>query len=86
VNKGKKYRDTNNVNDFRRCKTMSQISIQALDNGPFHVKGDTLLLDGEGKTMDTTSELYLCRCGLSKNSPYCDGSHQDKFKSEVRLK
>ncbi len=43
---------------------MSKITIQALDNGPFLVKGDTVLLDGEGKTMDTTSELYLCRCGL----------------------
>lgn len=65
---------------------MSYITIQTLGYITFIVNADIILLDCEGKTMDTTSELYLCRCGLSKNSPYYDHSHQDKFKSEVHLK
>ncbi len=30
-------------------------------------------------------EIHLCACGLSKNKPYCDGSHA-KAKSEEKGK
>ena len=29
----------------------------------------------ESKSIDTKAEVHLCRCGHSKNKPYCDGSH-----------
>lgn len=64
---------------------MANVKIQVLDDGPLAVKGETELLDGDGKTMKVESELYLCRCGLSKNKPYCDGAHQGKFESKVRV-
>lgn len=63
---------------------MGQVTIKPLDNGPYVVEGEVVLLDGEGKTIKVANELHLCRCGLTKNSPYCDGSHIDKYKSEVR--
>lgn len=63
---------------------MANVTIQVLDDAPLIVKGEADLLDGEGKLIETSSELHLCRCGLSKNKPYCDGSHRGKFDSKVR--
>ena len=44
-------------------------------NGPYVVTGGPQLLDtppGEGAS---TEHVTLCRCGGSKNKPFCDGSH-----------
>jgi CDGSH-type Zn-finger protein/uncharacterized Fe-S cluster protein YjdI len=40
--------------------------------GPYAVRGD-LRIDGQGGTYRAT----LCRCGASKNKPYCDSSHRE---------
>jgi CDGSH iron-sulfur domain-containing protein 3 len=65
---------------------MEKTKIQVLDNAPLIIKGELELVDGEGKVIETTTQLHLCRCGLSKNKPYCDGSHRGKFESKVRAK
>jgi CDGSH iron-sulfur domain-containing protein 3 len=59
------------------------VEIKVSDDGPLIVNGVTLV-DGEGKTIETKEQIYLCRCGLSKNKPFCDGSHKGKFESKVR--
>ena len=49
--------------------------VTVTDNGPYAVTGGIELLGvkfGDG----ASSEHYtLCRCGASKNKPFCDGSH-----------
>src|ERR1700742_266672 len=40
------------------------------ENGPYAVHAD-VELDGHGALFRAT----LCRCGASKNKPFCDGSH-----------
>lgn len=46
--------------------------VQLRENGPVGVRAD-ILLDGKPIGYRAT----LCRCGASKNKPFCDGSHHD---------
>jgi len=49
--------------------------ITVTDNGPYAVTGGIELMGvkrGEGAS---TEHYTLCRCGASKNKPFCDGSH-----------
>jgi CDGSH-type Zn-finger protein/uncharacterized Fe-S cluster protein YjdI len=44
-------------------------------NGPLHAQRIVALKNHDGKTIDRGDSIFLCRCGASKNKPYCDGSH-----------
>ncbi len=52
------------------------VNVQPLPNGPLMVKGNLEVVSGTGRTVNKVTEVYLCRCGQSKNKPYCDGSHK----------
>ncbi|WP_346417402.1 CDGSH iron-sulfur domain-containing protein [Bacillus sp. MUM 13] len=65
---------------------VSKVQIKVNDNGSLKVTGDIELLDGEGNVIETKPVFSLCRCGLSKNMPFCDASHKGKFQSSVRVK
>lgn len=44
-------------------------------DGPYHVQGG-VELKGEHRNEGASTEHYaLCRCGHSKNKPFCDGTH-----------
>jgi CDGSH-type Zn-finger protein/uncharacterized Fe-S cluster protein YjdI len=46
-----------------------------IDDGPLLVMGD-LRVDGpDGETITEEHRLTLCRCGRSRNQPFCDNSH-----------
>jgi CDGSH-type Zn-finger protein len=53
----------------------AQISLTANQNGPYVITGDFKLNLPNGVTKECTGETSLCRCGKSKNSPFCDKSH-----------
>ena len=53
-----------------------ETSIEIKKNGPYVVKNVELdaTFNGVGAS---EKEYILCRCGQSKNKPFCDGSHYD---------
>jgi CDGSH-type Zn-finger protein len=64
-------------------------SIEPTRNGPFLVKDLEDFKNSKGEKIETKPLMYLCRCGGSKNKPFCDGTHvkigfSDK-KDESRL-
>jgi len=49
--------------------------IYVAKNASYYVRGG-IELEGEPKNAGASNEHYaLCRCGQSKNKPFCDGSH-----------
>jgi CDGSH-type Zn-finger protein len=46
-------------------------------NGPYCVAGGIELKDPKGSKPESKEHYTLCRCGASKNKPFCDGSHRD---------
>jgi CDGSH-type Zn-finger protein len=56
-------------------KTNEKTSILFLENGPIQVSGE-VKISGQYGEKETQDSIYLCRCGGSKNKPYCDGSHR----------
>lgn len=54
---------------------MSAGTIRVLDKGPLLVQGQMEVVDAQGNRFETKEQIALCRCGLSKNKPFCDGAH-----------
>ena len=52
----------------------AQVTVTATRDGPLQVRGPLTLRDGSGTAVFAES-AYLCRCGGSRNKPYCDGTH-----------
>lgn len=57
---------------------MSDVKINCRPNGPFLIEGPITVLDSDGNPFPLNPDkpkVALCRCGASKNRPFCDGSH-----------
>lgn len=61
------------------------LAIKAAKDGPLLLNGNVTILGSSGRTSWTGNKVALCRCGHSKNKPFCDGSHKKAgFTSEQR--
>ncbi len=53
----------------------SEAEISIAPNGPYVVRGCPDLQDTDWGEGASRNQYTLCRCGASKNKPFCDGSH-----------
>jgi CDGSH-type Zn-finger protein len=65
----------------RRQGLENNPKILPLSNGPYYLMNDMKpkivehLQDENGKSLSSIRGVALCRCGASKNKPFCDGTH-----------
>ena len=60
---------------------MAATKLTINNNGSVKIEGDFEIVDREGKPygLGGRTVVSVCRCGLSKNKPFCDGSHNGHF-------
>lgn len=53
------------------------VKITVTEDGPLKVEGPIELVAHDGTTIPVREgrAAWLCRCGGSKNKPFCDGAH-----------
>ena len=56
----------------------AQAIIEIMEDGPIKITGNILLSDYKRDLMESPEEVFLCRCGKSKNKPFCDDSHKTR--------
>lgn len=44
-------------------------------SGPLWVQGNVPIESADGEVYEVRNRVTLCRCGASRNKPFCDGSH-----------
>ena len=70
---------TNNNNFHKMENDIKQKpKVVISENGPLFIPASVDLVNSDGKIFKVNEDKYLCRCGHSKNKPFCDGSHMNK--------
>ena len=61
------------------------IKLTVLSNGALRVEGEDIeLVDAAGQPygLGGRQRISICRCGLSKQKPFCDGSHKGHYEHD----
>ena len=69
------------IKNHRQQREEEKPKIMPLPNGPYYLLNNTIpkivetLQNSKGEPLSTVMGVALCRCGGSKNKPFCDGTH-----------
>jgi CDGSH-type Zn-finger protein len=55
---------------------ITEITSEGPIAGPLWVTGNVPIERADGQPLETRNRVTLCRCGLSKSKPLCDGMHR----------
>lgn len=64
---------------------MATTKLTINSNGSVKIEGDFAIVDRTGNQYDLAGRdiVSICRCGLSNNKPFCDGSHKGHFEHDA---
>ena len=51
-------------------------TVEVTANGPYEIRGDIEVVDTNNQVVYRATRMSLCRCGASRNRPFCDKSHE----------
>jgi CDGSH-type Zn-finger protein len=69
--------DTSGDDAYESLEPHLAQSIGVIPNGPLWVTGGIPVLRADGVPFEVRNRVTLCRCGHSKNKPFCDGTHAE---------
>lgn len=55
--------------------TAAKVNFNIMRNGPILAEGQFTIIKDDGSEQEVKSITSFCRCGLSRNQPFCDGTH-----------
>ncbi len=65
-------------NDSDQSAEQLDTKVEVLENGPLLVYGTLKVTHKDGTQETKNRTTAFCRCGLSSNKPYCDGTHTNE--------
>ena len=63
------------VGDVKHDSLDRKPGMRLRKDGPYHIVGGIELVDYNKSEPESKEHYTLCRCGGSKNKPFCDGTH-----------
>jgi CDGSH-type Zn-finger protein/uncharacterized Fe-S cluster protein YjdI len=69
-------RDLDAVEDAGTGAAGSRLVVTLGHNGPLRLEGPFTLASADGAVLLPGTSTWLCRCGQSKDKPFCDSSHE----------